>query len=182
MFGDMEEIEIEEIIGTINDIIDKLTNYFEFLELKEAGNKDIPGHGNVYCEVFGADLKAAVKYCIDSGIVKIPADVNYNSMSDEELVAYLKSLDVPAESEEIEADYKTYDEVMDYACDFVFLYNGNDLIDVLLCQDGEYSGSIGEIPIESISVGVNSLDFITPIFYFELSFLANIIVNIISNL
>ncbi len=145
------------------------------LKLKTAGEKETDKYGKVYVEEFIPDIRKTIDVAVENGIVDIPDESIFATMSDEEIRTYLASLGQQG---------RNVLRMLDsYA---MFYYSGDELIafDIVLydlIDDSAELNSNDLLPIKakSITSDVNDSVFEKPIALFDLSSLFSILLGML---
>lgn len=146
------------------------------LKLKSAGEKDTDKYGKVYVEEFIPDIRKTLDVAVENGVLEIPEDSDFATMSDEEIRAYLGNLGQQG---------KNVLRMLDSNATFYYDGEGKliafDIVLYDLIDDSAELNSNDLLPVkaESITSAVDDSVFEKPITFFDLSSLLSMILGML---
>ncbi len=146
------------------------------LKLKSSGEKDTDKYGKVYVEEFIPDIRKTLDVAVENGVLEIPEDSDFATMSDEEIRAYLGNLGQQG---------KNVLRMLDSNATFYYDGEGKliafDIVLYDLIDDSAELNSNDLLPVkaESITSDVDDSVFEKPLALFDLSSLFSMLLGLL---
>ncbi len=146
------------------------------LKLKSSGEKETDEYGKVYVEEFIPDIRKTLDVAVENGVLEIPEDSDFATMSDEEIRAYLGTLGQQG---------RNVLRMLDSNATFYYDGEGKliafDIVLYDLIDDSAELNSNDLLPVkaESITSDVDDSAFEKPITLFDLSSLFSMLLGLI---
>ncbi len=161
--------EFAEAFGTVT------LQVLDCLKLKTAGEKETDKYGKVYVEEFVPDMRKTIDVAVKNGVIDIPDESIFATMSDEEIRAYLGTLGQQGRNVLRMLDSNA-----------TFYYSGDELIafDIVLydlIDDSAELNSNDLLPVKAKSIASDVADsvFEKPVALFDLSTLFSVILGML---
>ena len=148
----------------------------ECLKLKSAGNQVTDEYGEVYVEEFIPDVRKTLDMAVENGIIEIPEDSDFATMSDDEIREYIGTFGQQG---------KNVLRMLDSKATFYYDAEGKliafDIVLYDLIDDSAELSSNDLLPVkaESITSGVEDSVFEKPVTFFDLSSLFSMILGML---
>ena len=170
-------VDFSALAGDFTEAFSGVTlQVLECLKLKTAGDKVTDEYGEVYVEEFVPDIRKTLDMAVENGVIEIPADSDFATMSDDEIRAYLENFGQQGKNVLRMLDSKA-----------TFYYDGEgkliafDIVLYDLIDDSAELNSNDLLPVkaESITSDVDDSVFEKPIAFFDLSSLFSMILGML---
>ena len=169
-------IDFSALTGDFSEAFGGVTlQVLDCLKLKTAGDKVTNEYGEVYVEEFVPDIRKTLDMAVANGVIDLPADSDFATMSDDEIRDYLGTFGQQGKNVLRMLDSKA-----------TFYYNGDKLVafDIVLydlIDDSAELSSNDLLPVkaESITSDVDDSVFEKPITFFDLSSLFTMILGML---